>query len=333
VLPVENDQVWNCDLLKNDRRGCIVLAAKHSAKAVTEWQIKVKKAKMERTFEHSVFPIWENEKIVGWLETITDVSDRVRQQSRMIRAERMSVAGELAATLAHEIRNRLTSAKMLLQIEVETNNLTATQREHLIHIDESVKDMERMVEELLAFARPAPIDKKKVNLAELLTTIAEMIKPFAEESGIKLEFHNQVNGTSAHLDLDKIRQALTNLMLNAVQFAGKGQIVSLAVGWLDNPDLINKLTKKMRLKGEGELEGEMKQPDFICFTIDDSGPGIPMNLRAKIFEPFFSTRPSGTGLGLAMVRRAVRDHGGTVIVEDSPMNGARFKIVIPIGEV
>jgi signal transduction histidine kinase len=73
--------------------------------------------------------------------------------------------------------------------------------------------------------------------------------------------------------------------------------------------------------------------ELLCFTVDDSGPGVPKELRSKIFEPFFSTRASGTGLGLAMVRRAVRDQGGTVLVEDSPLGGARFRVVIPMEDL
>jgi signal transduction histidine kinase len=333
VLPTDHRQACTCTLRSSGDPGCIIQAAKIRGGAVTGWQVKANVNGEVRSLQYCAYPVREDRKIIGWLETITDVSEQVRQQSRVIRAERLSVAGELAATLAHEMRNRLTSVKMLLQIEIEASNLTSAQHEHQKHIAESVRDMERMIEELLAFARPAPLSKSKVNLRGLMDAVAEAVEPMAQASRVRVEYVNHADRNTAMLDLNKMRQVLGNLLLNAMQHAGQPGKVILSIEQLDDPGLARRLTMRRNSTIGGQRASASASGELLCFTVDDSGPGVPVNLRAKIFEPFFSTRSSGTGLGLAMVRRAVRDQGGTVVVEESPLGGARFRVVVPVEDL
>ncbi len=327
VFSEGDEKGCQCKLLSDRRTGCVVHEAQQCRAAVTGRLAKTRLNGRQRIMEHSAFPVCEDHQIVGWLETITDVTERESQQERLLRVERLSVAGELAATLAHEIRNHLTSAKLLLQIDVEAANLASAQREHLARVIESVRDMEQMVEELLAFARPTPVARTSVDADELVISIVDQVRPMAENAGVAIVAQNGAVHRIVQLDLNKMRRALVNLMLNAVQVTQRGGRVQLTVEW--ESGLAS--TELMQDREHNSMRVITSEMPHIVFLVEDAGPGVSPLLRERIFEPFFTTRPSGVGLGLAMVKQVALDHGGTIQVDESALGGARFKMMIPVG--
>ena len=325
VFEAENEKRCHCTLPMSGATGCVVREAQQRGTAVMGRLAKTRLNGQQRIIEHSAFPVCEGPRIVGWLETITDVTDRESQQERLLRAERLSVAGELAATLAHEIRNHLTSAKLLLQIDVEAASLASAQREHLARVIESVRDMEQMVEELLAFARPTPVARTSVDMDELLRSAVDQVRPASEHAGVVLVAQNHVVHEIVQLDLNKMRRALVNLLLNALQVTPRGGRVQLTAAWENGLP-----AESVQPRGHGPKKDLTSQRTHIAFQVEDTGPGVPPLLREKIFEPFFTTRPSGVGLGLALVKQVALDHGGTIQVDESALGGARFKMMIPV---
>ncbi len=330
LIDESKDQVCHCRHIENDTLGCLVRLAEKDAKAITGRQIQTRIEDVEVILEHSVFPVKENNDIVGWLETITDVTESEIQHRRLIDAERMSAVGEMASLLAHEIRNRLTSAKMLLQIDMEAENLTENQIEHLRHASESIMGMELMVEELLAFARPSPMEKDLVEIDKIIEFVRGQMKPIGNNSSVSIEFVNAVTDIAVKLDYKKTRQALVNLLLNATQFAGEGGTVRMTVSWSDDLDN-EELQTNTRINIAGSKQNKaMNSGNLLCFVVDDTGSGISKNMRNKVFEPFYTTRTSGTGLGLAMVKKITEEYGGDVFIVDSPLGGARIIMTIPV---
>lgn len=332
LIDERKDQVCHCRHVEEDPIGCVVRLAEEKGDAVTGRQFETEIEGVEMILEHSVFPVKENEEIVGWLETITEVTESVEQHKRLIEAERMSAVGEMAALLAHEIRNRLTSAKMLLQIDLEAENLTVSQLEHLRHATESIMGMELMVKELLAFARPSPMEIDQIEINKILEFVKGQVEPIGKDSLVSLEFVNSATDRAVKLDFKKTCQALVNLILNATQFAGEGGAVRMNVTWSDVCDTAEHYEDSKT--GTKVLQEDKIIPSrkMLCFVVDDTGPGISKELRAKVFEPFYTTRTSGSGLGLALVKKIAEEYGGDVFIADSPSGGARVTMAIPVEE-
>ena len=226
---------------------------------------------------------------------------KLREKDREIeRAERLSVLGETAAAIAHEIRNPLGSIKLfvsLLRDEVEDNEQAM---EYLATVNQSMQRLDGVISNILHFSREQAPQMGPVNLNAL---IQEQITSLAQcgytgtKSCLFLEGNPFVLGNE-----DGLRQVFANLLTNAAQANGTD--------------------------GGAITVRTEDAEDHLLITIDDSGSGIPEHVMPTLFDPFVSTKAEGTGLGLAIVRRIVAQHGGTISAENMPQ-GARFKISLP----
>jgi two-component system, NtrC family, sensor histidine kinase HydH len=221
---------------------------------------------------------------------------REAAERRFEEQRRLAILGEMSSVIAHELRNPLASLKGHAQLLAERLPADGRERRKAERIVMEAQRLETLSGDLLDFSRIGPIDRKEVDPAALLRAAAESV----DASRIALS----VEGAPRHfpLDAERVRQALTNLLLNAVQASPAGTPASA------------------HLATEG---------DSLVFTVRDRGPGIPPADRERIFEPFFTTRPSGTGLGLAVALRIVEMHGGTLTAANDPDGGASFRMAIP----
>lgn len=218
------------------------------------------------------------------------------------RRQRLATLGELAAVLAHEIRTPLAGLKgyaQLIQERAEgASPRIAGPAEKVLRESERLG---RLVDDLLDYARPSQLNVAPCDLAQVAQEVAESLAPMAATRQVRL----MVDATGEEPldgDADRLHRAISNLMMNAIQLTPSGEQV---------------LTR---------LSGDRGQ---IALQILDRGPGIPLEARAQIFEPFVTGRAKGTGLGLAIVRRIVDEHGGTIEVHDRPGGGAIFSIQLP----
>ncbi len=315
-----------CPQVLEDGEGCVVNLARKRGTAITRRQFQTWTGGEQKTLEHSVFPVHADTQIVGWLETITDVTEQVQQYEKLIRAERLSAAGQTAAIVAHEVRNLLTSAKMLLQMDMEASNLTEDQKENVTVAVDSIINIERKIEELLAFTKPSPPMKEIIKINELVSLVSNQVKPIAEDAKVKLELVNLVEEVEVSLDIEKTRQALVNLLLNAIQAAGEGGVARFTVGGIYQTDP----SKSSPAIESSFLERVDSSTGYLQFTVDDTGSGVPENIRQQVFNPFFTTRARGTGLGLATVSQIVKSFGGSISIEESTLGGAQFIMIIPV---
>jgi signal transduction histidine kinase len=233
---------------------------------------------------------------------VTEERDKLR---RILQAERLAVATTLVAGLAHEFRNPLNSA--ILQLDVLEARLERghTDAASLLPVVSTVRhEMRRLgnlVTDLLSFARPPALELRSVVVNELLSELAVLERPKAALSGVALETELDPRVGEVELDLERIREAISNVVENAIDAAGKGGRV-----WL----------RSRAVDAEGA----------IVIEVEDTGPGFPDG--APIFDVFYTTKEEGTGLGLPIAHRTATDHGGTL--HASVVDGrTRFVLELP----
>jgi two-component system sensor histidine kinase HydH len=223
----------------------------------------------------------------------------LRQEAAERRFEeqrRLAVLGEMSSVIAHELRNPLASLKGNAQLLAERLPPDGRERKKAERIVLEAQRLETLSGDLLDFSRSGPIDRRDTDPAALLRAAAESM----DTSRVVLSLERAP--ARFPLDAPRVRQALTNLLVNAVQASPVGSPATARV----------------------EMEG-----DRLVFTVSDRGPGIPPEDLERIFEPFYTTRPTGTGLGLAVAQRIVQMHGGTLTAASEPGGGATFRMAIP----
>jgi PAS domain S-box-containing protein len=285
----------------------------------------------ERYLEHVSVPLNRDEEAVSVLEIITDVTERQRLQEQLIRSERLATTGEIAAVIAHEMRNSLTSVRMILQLLAETDRLTASDRESLEVALDSLGRMDRVVNDLLQLARPAQLQKRVLNFNEVIADSIEFARPQVARKGIDLVANLAPDLPDMLIDRDQMKEALVNLILNAAQAIkdrGKIKIRSSRVS------LSSELRELAEVAGSDAIKVQevvlKKGTPVLKVDIADSGCGIPEEHLRRIFDPFFTTKTNGTGLGLSFVKRVVNEHGGVVTVSSKLGGGSVFSLLLPI---
>jgi signal transduction histidine kinase len=226
--------------------------------------------------------------------------------------------GQLAAGLAHELRNPLTSMKMLVQPgQDETEGVQLDARDVSV-LQEEIDRLERTIQTFLNYARPPKLEKRRVVLQDILRQTVDFVSGRARQIGIaiRLELPEQVVEVDA--DAGQIRQVLLNLLLNAMDAAPEGTAVAVRMSCETADDAV------FRSESAGDA------CDWLEVAVTDQGPGLPNELGDRIFEPFVSTKDAGTGLGLPICKRIVEEHGGEIWAENREGGGAVFSFHLPV---
>lgn len=254
----------------------------------------------------SFWPLRSGEgELIGLIGVCQDLSDIKRMEERMRQADRLAAIGRLAANLAHEIRNPLAAVTGAIEQMGQELSLDDTQKRLMQIVLKESSRLNQIVSEFLQYARPSPLRRQPVNLAELLEEVVGLLEchPLSAKVKIGREYGPEL---TVLVDANQLRQAVWNLALNAVQAMPEGG--ELTVG-------------ARALNGTGSR---------LFVWVADTGHGIGSADLPHIFEPFYSTKPDGTGLGLAVVHRVVQDHGGEVEVKSVPGAGSTFTLRLPM---
>jgi two-component system sensor histidine kinase FlrB len=211
------------------------------------------------------------------------------------RRERLSSIGEMTATLAHQIRTPLASALLYAK---QLRSQTRTQKIPADHICNRLDEIARLIDDMLCYAGGARRVEDKFSIGAMFRSIVEVFQNCVGEGQLNIALLRDDLAVAGNYDA--IRGALLNLVENAFQACGRTARVELGAELID---------------------------DRICLTVSDNGPGISADIKDRLFEPFFTTRPNGTGLGLAVVRAVAEAHGGEVIV-DSSVRGTTFALCL-----
>ena len=230
-------------------------------------------------------------------------------------AERFSALGRLGATVAHEIRNPLTSLSASAQVLLRRYRKSGKiDEEMLADIPVDVERVNRIVTDFLSFSRETALSRAEVCPADLVQAALRRCAPAGAVEGVAVRFEAaDKTPERAFADADKLEAALHNLVLNAAHAVG-------AAG---------REGGEIRVRtGPGRVRGS---PAWR-FEVDDDGPGVPEADRSRVFEPYFTSKARGTGLGLAVVRKVAEAHGGEVSCGASERGGALFTVTLPLEE-
>jgi signal transduction histidine kinase len=234
---------------------------------------------------------------------LKELIDKIKSaQEHMVKTEKLYAVGEFSAGIAHEIKNPLTPIMMLMRrVKEERESLSD---KDIDIIEEELNRIDRIVTEFLAFARPDNVEKTEVNINDVLNEVITITRPKIDRSGISLieKYSNSLPDiTGTH---DALKQVFLNIMLNAIQaMDGSG----------------------------GELTVETSAYNrSVQVIIRDTGVGIPEENLKKIYDPFFTTKKDGTGMGLALTHNIINDHSGKIDIDSTPGSGTTVKVKFPL---
>jgi len=241
----------------------------------------------------------------GIVEQIERVFERLHQREHeVLRAEQLAAVGQVAAGVAHELRNPLTSVKMLVQTGLEGNPPPGLPAEDLGIIEHEIRRMEACIQTFLDFARPPRAEQRRTDLLEVIRRAVTLLDGRARRQNVTIKTDLPPHPVELFIDGEQIHQVLVNLMLNSLDAMPRGGELRLALRVLTDPACVQ-------------------------VRLHDTGPGIPAVVLARLFEPFVSSKETGLGLGLSICRRLLEAHGGTICGENDPAGGAVFTFTLP----
>ncbi|MBV6519694.1 MAG: hypothetical protein DCC43_06570 [Candidatus Brocadia sp.] len=249
-------------------------------------------------------------KVTHLVSVIEDISDIKRFSDEVLRSKTLSTLGAFAAELAHEVKNPLNAMNIqmtVLEREIhDIKKLGDRAKKELLDVVTIVqKELHRLsgfVEECLHFSKTGELNKSSVHVGDLLSEIVSLLLPQAQLQGIQIEFVIKNALPEIMIDRDKIKQAILNILINGIEAMPDGGILQVSA---------------KRIEQE------------IGISCQDTGPGIPDEIRDKIFHLFYTTKDGGTGIGLSFAQNIVQAHGGIIRLEASS-RGSKFVIALPI---
>lgn len=250
----------------------------------------------------------ERERQEATAKRLAGALDEVREMERqLLRSERLQALGELTAGLAHEIRNPLASMKGATDIIADEIPASSPRWPMLDIVRREIERLNTLLERFLSFARPTAQATTPVSLAQVVEKVVALIEPRAAKAGTRIICRFDPSTPTVPADAAGIEQIVFNLIINAVQAMPGGGAVDVAV--------------ELGLKGRRA---------YAIIRVDDNGPGVPHEIREQVFNPFFTTKSDGSGLGLSIAARIADAHGGFLELDDSPRGGASFRVYLPV---
>ena len=231
-----------------------------------------------------------------------------RSRRHLLQVERLAMVGELAAGVAHTIRNPFTSIKMRMFSLTRSLSLSEVQNEDLQVIADEITRIDRIVQNFLEFARPPKLRLAPCRLGEIVESILTLLEYRLKSFAVEVSYAPCGQLGPVLVDADRIKEALVNLLINACEAMEGGGRIEIVEGLEHDPEL-----------------GAM-----ATLIVRDDGPGIPATLLDKVTTPFFTTKEEGSGLGLSIVARIVREHRGRLEIGAAPQRGAQCTLKLPL---
>ena len=308
LLPLSHSDtspLWK--LVHDERIAAFFQQTLSSGDNVLEREFDVAAQDHTRLLSISVYPLVDMNRISGSLVHIEDITEKRNREIRLRRAENLASLTTLAAGVAHEIKNPLGSISIQLQLMQKTFAKTGQSNEtidkYLGIINEEVDRLNHIVVDFLFAVRPMPLILREGNVNVLIAELAEFTKAELDQFHIRLLLELDENLPSVLVDERCLKQALLNLIKNAQAAMPVGGVLTIAT---------------------------MRTDSEVLISVCDTGIGISEENLKKIFEPYFTTMDNGTGLGLTLVFKIIREHRGELSVESREGEGSNFEISLPV---
>lgn len=255
-----------------------------------------------------VMPVVNEGRIQGDFIYFEDVTDKRLEEARHRRAESLASMTTMAASVAHEIKNPLGSISIHLQLmqktlDADRDECRTDLEEYLSIISEEVERLNSIVVDYLFAVRPMDTHPAPMNINSLIQELVTFVQYELQEAGIEVEELPAINLPLLNLDENLMKQAFLNIIKNALAAMPEGGTLHISTLLKDN---------------------------LVHIRIKDTGSGIPKEMVSKIFEPYFTTKENGSGLGLTMVYKVIKEHGGEIRVTSKEGEGTTFTILLPV---
>ncbi|PYX29289.1 MAG: PAS domain-containing sensor histidine kinase [Acidobacteria bacterium] len=280
--------------------GAVVLPAFMKSRPLAQYEFD---AADNRRVQVSLDFIQEGEASIGALLTMRDVESVRRIEDEIEISRRLSASGRRTKEVAHEVKNPMNAIVLHLQLlQNKLNQTDPDTRRHMDVIGDEIHRLDRVVQTLVDFTRPRELHEQEVDMRKILDDVAILAAPDAEQHGVRVvrEFPSQP--LLVRVDVDLMKQAILNLVINGVQAMTKGGALTLAA---------------------------QRKDDAVVAEIRDQGAGIPAELQEKVFELYFTTKKEGTGIGLAQTSQILDWHYGSVDFESTVGVGTTFRLRVP----
>ena len=274
----------------------------HGASGRTLYKTPVRAGDEGRILNFTISPlITRGKQAQGAVVLFEDITEYLRLEARLNEMERLATVGQMTATIAHELRNPLTALRAAADMLMQEDDLSDAQRFYIEIIHAESHRLAELADEFLEFARPFQFVIQPTLLKPIVQRVLSVQEPYLKAAGVqaRLECPDEL---IAPVDAARLEQALRNLIQNAVQAMPDGGTLTLRAYETD------------------------KQ---VAIAVQDTGLGVPEELRERIFTPFFTTRTRGTGLGLSIVKKIVEGHNGRMTLECPPEGGSIFTLWLP----
>jgi PAS domain S-box-containing protein len=250
----------------------------------------------------SCFPLWEEEdKVAGWAVMIRDITEQKQAQEVLIRTEKLSIAGELAASIAHEIRNPITTVKGFLQL-LQTG--TEEKWNYYSLMGSEIDRIELILSELLMLAKPQVSHFQQKNVSLLIQEVVSLLIPQANMNSVLIKTEFDFDEVMINCEENQLKQAFINFIKNAIDSMPKGGKVVIQMKSIDKSE--------------------------VLFRIIDQGYGIPEHILPKLGQPFYTTKEKGTGLGFMVSKKIIENHQGSIAIYSKENIGTTIEVKIPL---
>ena len=246
---------------------------------------------------------------IGTVLVLDDLTERRALEEQVQRTHRLAALGRLAGGLAHEIRNPLAITRAAAQMLQREIGEQSTLGEYTQVIQTEIDRVDRLVEQLLAYARPVPLQRAPVAIGDVIERTVALTRAYAAQHRVELTVAIAADLPLVNGDAELLHQALVNVLLNGMHATAPGGSISVQA--------------EATAAGSGA-------PAMVAITIHDTGQGIAPTDLPQIFDPFYTTRADGTGLGLSIVQQIIQEHGGTIAVQSQVARGTSFILHLPI---
>ncbi|UCF62858.1 MAG: PAS domain S-box protein [bacterium] len=298
----------------------------------------------ERFIQSSLAPIYDvDNKINRVVGVSRDITQQKILEKQTIQTEKLMALAEISAIISHEFRNSLTSIRMILELQLESPHLTASENKSLKVALSSIQHMENIVSQLLNFSRPSPVIFTTGHINAVLEESISFLEAQISKHRIKLIRQLEPDLPVLEFDRMHLKQVFINLILNAINAiaANPRRSAKREITLVAKKFTIQEILRDMpvNMTGRDSVSQEFTEKSEIIFRegdscvlieINDRGMGIKPEIMGRLFDPFFTTMAKGTGLGLVMVKRTINSHGGLIKVNSEKGKGTTFSIYLPL---